>query len=182
MSPDLALTDIIVNYYWKRVVMDYEGVDANSFTVNLKRKKFPWVLVLCAGFFFAVIVPVIIIQGQPEPVPETSLAIDLEEPAAPEVVVEEPLAEPVPEPVPVVEPAPIIESEPFVEPTPIEEPAPIAEQVAEPAPVVDTRPAPVLPYKNCDDVRSQNRAPLLAGEPGYSYDLDGDKDGTACES
>jgi hypothetical protein len=160
--------------------MDYEGVDANSFTVNLKRKKFPWVLTICAGFFFAIVVPVIIIQGQPEPVPENSLISNLVEPAPEaEVITEEPI--PVPEPVP-VEPEPIVITpelppEPFVEPelAPAEPPTPIP-------PVIDSLPAPVLPYENCDDVRRQNRAPILSNDPGYEIKLDRDGDGVGCES
>ncbi|RST29986.1 hypothetical protein HMF7854_03450 [Sphingomonas ginkgonis] len=34
-------------------------------------------------------------------------------------------------------------------------------------------------YGGCDELRSQGKAPLRAGEPGYRSDMDGD--GLACE-
>jgi hypothetical protein len=37
-------------------------------------------------------------------------------------------------------------------------------------------------YAGCDEVRLLGRAPLYAGQPGYSIDMDGDGDGIACES
>ena len=36
-------------------------------------------------------------------------------------------------------------------------------------------------YSNCAAVRAAGAAPLNAGEPGYSFKLDRDQDGTACE-
>ena len=36
-------------------------------------------------------------------------------------------------------------------------------------------------YRNCDAVRAAGKAPLYAGEPGYSTKLDRDRDGVACE-
>jgi hypothetical protein len=36
-------------------------------------------------------------------------------------------------------------------------------------------------YDNCDEVRAANAAPLHAGEPGYSTELDADNDGIACD-
>ncbi|WP_417508030.1 GmrSD restriction endonuclease domain-containing protein [Microbacterium sp.] len=75
----------------------------------------------------------------------------------------------VPEPVPLpVEPAPVAPAEPvpFVAP-------------AEPAPA--PAPAPDVYYENCDAVRAAGAAPIYAGDPGYSYKLDRDKDGVACE-
>ena len=36
-------------------------------------------------------------------------------------------------------------------------------------------------YSNCDAVRAAGAAPLLAGQPGYSFKLDRDRDGSACE-
>ncbi|MEV5977525.1 excalibur calcium-binding domain-containing protein [Streptomyces sp. NPDC052114] len=36
-------------------------------------------------------------------------------------------------------------------------------------------------YENCDEVRAAGAAPLFAGQPGYSSDLDRDGDGVACE-
>ncbi|MGJ1749459.1 excalibur calcium-binding domain-containing protein [Clavibacter sepedonicus] len=36
-------------------------------------------------------------------------------------------------------------------------------------------------YANCDAVKRAGKAPLYAGQPGYSFDLDGDRDGVACE-
>lgn len=36
-------------------------------------------------------------------------------------------------------------------------------------------------YKNCSEVKAVGKAPLHAGDPGYSYKLDKDRDGIACE-
>lgn len=36
-------------------------------------------------------------------------------------------------------------------------------------------------YKNCAAVRRAGKAPLYAGQPGYSGKLDADGDGVACE-
>ena len=36
-------------------------------------------------------------------------------------------------------------------------------------------------YAGCDEVRLLGKAPLYAGQPGYSIDMDGDGDGIACE-
>jgi hypothetical protein len=37
-------------------------------------------------------------------------------------------------------------------------------------------------YENCDAVRAAGAAPIYAGEPGYSRDLDRDGDGVGCET
>ena len=36
-------------------------------------------------------------------------------------------------------------------------------------------------YSGCNEVRAAGRAPLYAGQPGYSEKMDGDGDGVACE-
>ena len=36
-------------------------------------------------------------------------------------------------------------------------------------------------YSGCNEVRAVGRAPLYAGQPGYSEKMDGDGDGIACE-
>lgn len=36
-------------------------------------------------------------------------------------------------------------------------------------------------YSGCNEVRLRGKAPLFAGQPGYSLDMDGDHDGIACE-
>ena len=36
-------------------------------------------------------------------------------------------------------------------------------------------------YSGCNEVRAAGKAPILAGEPGYRDDMDGDGDGIACE-
>ena len=36
-------------------------------------------------------------------------------------------------------------------------------------------------YPNCNAARAAGVAPILAGEPGYRPELDGDSDGVACE-
>lgn len=36
-------------------------------------------------------------------------------------------------------------------------------------------------YWNCDAARAAGVAPIYAGEPGYREELDGDRDGIACE-
>ncbi len=67
--------------------------------------------------------------------------------------------------------------------TPQSAPAP-----AQPAPApASPDPAPAQPapsnvyYKNCTEVRAAGKAPLYAGQPGYSSKLDRDGDGIACE-
>ncbi|RYE39217.1 MAG: nuclease [Hyphomicrobiales bacterium] len=42
-------------------------------------------------------------------------------------------------------------------------------------------PAYTVIYPNCAAARAAGAAPLYAGSPGYSLDLDGDRDGIACE-
>ena len=36
-------------------------------------------------------------------------------------------------------------------------------------------------YSGCNEVRAAGKAPILACEPGYRTDMDGDGDGIACE-
>jgi hypothetical protein len=36
-------------------------------------------------------------------------------------------------------------------------------------------------YSGCNEVRAAGKAPIRAGEPGYSSGMDGDRDGIACE-
>lgn len=43
-------------------------------------------------------------------------------------------------------------------------------------------PKPTALYANCAAVKAAGKAPLHSGDPGYSRDLDGDGDGTACEN
>lgn len=40
----------------------------------------------------------------------------------------------------------------------------------------------VVFYKNCAEVRAAGKAPIYAGQPGYSLHLDRDKDGIACDT
>lgn len=45
-----------------------------------------------------------------------------------------------------------------------------------------TRPLEPIPfYSGCKEVRAAGRAPLYAGQPGYRIEMDGDRDGIACE-
>ncbi|MFC5649877.1 excalibur calcium-binding domain-containing protein [Paenibacillus solisilvae] len=37
-------------------------------------------------------------------------------------------------------------------------------------------------YSSCADVIAAGKAPLHTGDPGYSFKLDRDKDGVACEA
>ena len=37
-------------------------------------------------------------------------------------------------------------------------------------------------YSGCNEVRALGKAPIRAGQPGYSIDMDGDGDGIACET
>lgn len=41
-------------------------------------------------------------------------------------------------------------------------------------------PKPYPYYVNCQQVRAEGKAPLLAGQPGYSRQLDPDGNGVAC--
>jgi Excalibur calcium-binding domain len=36
-------------------------------------------------------------------------------------------------------------------------------------------------YSGCNEVRAAGKAPLYAGQPGYRVEMDGDRDGVACE-
>ena len=38
----------------------------------------------------------------------------------------------------------------------------------------------VVSFASCEEVRMANQAPLMAGRPGYTRDLDPDADGIAC--
>lgn len=88
----------------------------------------------------------------------------------------EPLPEPEPEPEP--EPQP---TAPPAEPAPAPlEPAPAPVEPA-PAPAPPPAPAPAPYYANCTAVRAAGKAPLYAGQPGYRFSLDRDRDGVACE-
>lgn len=101
------------------------------------------------------------------------------------VASKEPIEEqPSPEPEPVqqpVEQAPAPVSDPVPAPAPVE-PTPVQEAPVQqaPAPVVAAPDASVT-YANCDAVRAAGKAPIHAGDPGYSYKLDRDKDGIGCE-
>jgi len=65
---------------------------------------------------------------------------------------------------------------------PAQIPAPVPAQPAPaPAPAPPPAPAPDVYYQNCDAVRAAGKAPLYAGEPGFSRKLDRDGDGIACE-
>ena len=36
-------------------------------------------------------------------------------------------------------------------------------------------------YSGCNEVRAAGKAPIYAGQPGYREEMDGDRDGIACE-
>lgn len=36
-------------------------------------------------------------------------------------------------------------------------------------------------YSGCNEVRAAGKAPLHSGDPGYRVEMDGDRDGIACE-
>ncbi|WP_082699334.1 GmrSD restriction endonuclease domain-containing protein [Arthrobacter sp. EPSL27] len=59
------------------------------------------------------------------------------------------------------------------------QPAPAPPAAAAPAPK-DPAPAAVY-YANCAAARAAGAAPLRAGQPGYREQMDGDRDGIACE-
>ena len=54
-------------------------------------------------------------------------------------------------------------------------PAPASGPAARPAPDRSVH------YSGCNQVRAAGKAPLYAGDPGYSEKMDGDLDGIACE-
>lgn len=43
-------------------------------------------------------------------------------------------------------------------------------------------PQPGDHWPGCDDARAAGTAPIYDGEPGYSWRMDGDGDGVACEN
>jgi len=55
---------------------------------------------------------------------------------------------------------------------------PVAPEPSAPA----TEPVPDAFFKNCDAVRAAGAAPLTSEQPGYSFALDRDRDGIACET
>ena len=68
------------------------------------------------------------------------------------------------------------------------EPQPAPPAAASPAPAASAAPAPAAPpastavyYANCAAARAAGAAPLRAGQPGYREQMDGDRDGVACE-
>jgi hypothetical protein len=42
-------------------------------------------------------------------------------------------------------------------------------------------PVSAFPFSNCDQAEAAGAAPMYAGQPGYSSDLDADGDGVACD-
>ena len=64
-------------------------------------------------------------------------------------------------------------------------PAPAEPQPEAPAAVAPAPPAAPAPgavyYANCAAARAAGAAPLRAGQPGYREQMDGDRDGVACE-
>lgn len=82
--------------------------------------------------------------------------------------------------VPTNQPAPL--PEPAPEPTPPPAPVqPVPAPAPAPRPVPPPAPAPAPYYANCTAVRAAGKAPIYAGQPGYSRKLDRDGDGVACE-
>lgn len=64
------------------------------------------------------------------------------------------------------------------------QPAPPAYVAPAPAPAVPVPAAPApaaVYYANCAAARAAGAAPLRAGQPGYREQMDGDRDGVACE-
>ena len=65
------------------------------------------------------------------------------------------------------------------------EPRPVPPAAAPPAPAPGVAPAPpastAVYYANCAAARAAGAAPLRAGQPGYREQMDGDRDGVACE-
>ncbi|WP_228708068.1 excalibur calcium-binding domain-containing protein [Amycolatopsis keratiniphila] len=76
-------------------------------------------------------------------------------------------------------PAPPVPTPP-AQPAPKETPKP--EPEPEPAPEPEPEPNKNVYYKNCAAAKAAGAAPIHIGEPGYRPALDGDKDGTACDS
>ncbi|MGO4301892.1 excalibur calcium-binding domain-containing protein [Leifsonia sp. RAF41] len=83
--------------------------------------------------------------------------------------------QPAPSAVPTSEPAPAGQA-----PAPVA-PVPVAPAPAPVAPAPAPAPAPDVAYANCAAVRAAGKAPIHAGQPGYSSKLDRDGDGVACE-
>ena len=69
-------------------------------------------------------------------------------------------------------------------PTTAEPPVPVVAPATVEAPPTTTAPAqPVLvTYENCAAVWAAIDGPIHRGDPGYSFDLDRDRDGTGCEN
>ncbi len=70
--------------------------------------------------------------------------------------------------------------------SPEERPAALDEEwtsrsVDEPSTSTVVASASAVHYSGCNEVRAAGKAPLYAGDPGYSERMDGDLDGIACE-
>ena len=48
-------------------------------------------------------------------------------------------------------------------------------------PAASAAPDRSVHFAGCNEVRAAGKAPLLAGQPGYRAEMDGDGDGIACE-
>ena len=71
-----------------------------------------------------------------------------------------------------------------VPPSPEERPAVLDKQWtarADDSAVAAPAPDHSVTYAGCNEVRAAGKAPLYAGDPGYSATMDGDHDGIACE-
>ncbi|MFF2113628.1 thermonuclease family protein [Rhodococcus koreensis] len=94
--------------------------------------------------------------------------------------------EPAPPPVaPAPVPAPYVPPPQVPSPPPPPVPAPYVPPPQVPSPPPPPPPPPpayTVVYPNCAAARAAGAAPLYAGSPGYSLDLDRDRDGIACET
>lgn len=66
-------------------------------------------------------------------------------------------------------------------PPPPPPPAATTTTKPKPKPTTQPKPKPVF-YATCDDARRAGAAPLYWGQPGYRVELDGNRNGVACES
>lgn len=75
---------------------------------------------------------------------------------------------------------PVFKVTPTSTPTPTPTPTPAPEKK-----LIAPETLPPLPllfqYSSCKEARADGAAPLHEGDPGFSYDLDRDGDGVACE-
>lgn len=129
----------------------------------------------------SLVVTIIAGVNSPSPAPEPPAAVETTAPVAFVAPPVTPTATPTPTPTPTPTEAPPAEPAPEPEPEVVADPVPIADTEVDANQSDTDAEAPSASYANCADAHAAGVTPLYAGDPGYSTDLDRDRDGVACE-